>query len=225
MSLLPRALPAFITICSLGFVSESAAGPGAGVRWSLEDTKSVGGQAVDVWGSPKIEPSGGIRFDGKADALIVPTVPIAGWPEFTIQALFSPDRDGPHEQRFLHFEDTEGRRGLLEIRVTPDGSWYLDTFLFARESHKLALIDATKLHPGGKFYWVALTFKDGRMTHFVNGIKECEGSVQFEPMKPAGRTSLGVRQNKVSWFKGVLREFRFDPVALPAEKLEGANPL
>lgn len=227
----PCFLPAFFSVCSLGFAASDTVGQPGRTRWLLNDVKSVGGLPAEIWGSPKLAPAAktsdaakaaGLQFNGKNDALLLPVVPIAGWSEFTIQALFAPDADGQHEQRFLHFEDDAHRRGLLEIRVTPQGSWYLDTFLFANEDQKLALIDPSKLHPCGKFYWVALTFKNGRMTHFVNGMKECEGSVQLEPMLSTGRTSIGVRQNKISWFKGVIREFRFDPQAIAQEGLERA---
>jgi hypothetical protein len=34
-----------------------------------------------------------------------------------------------------------------------------------------------------------------------------------------GRTSIGVRQNRVSWFKGAIAEVRFTPAALPADQL------
>ena len=39
-------------------------------------------------------------------------------------------------------------------------------------------------------------------------------------MKP-GQTSLGVRLNRVFWFKGDVREVRFTPAALGEEALQG----
>jgi hypothetical protein len=42
--------------------------------------------------------------------------------------------------------------------------------------------------------------------------------VPFEPLC-AGRASLGVRLNRVSWFKGCLRELRVTPSALPVAEL------
>jgi hypothetical protein len=56
------------------------------------------------------------------------------------------------------------------------------------------------------------------MSHYVNGVLELEGVVAFAPMS-AGRTSIGVRQNRVSWFKGAISEVRFTPAALPATRL------
>jgi hypothetical protein len=57
------------------------------------------------------------------------------------------------------------------------------------------------------------------MTQFVNGQAELEGGVAFPPMKP-GRTALGVRLNRVSWFKGAIREVRIYPTALDAAALQ-----
>jgi hypothetical protein len=56
------------------------------------------------------------------------------------------------------------------------------------------------------------------MTHYVDGERELTGEVEFPPMT-TGRTSIGVRQNRVSWFKGAIAEVRFTPVALPADQL------
>ena len=194
--------------------------------WSLNNLTTLGGAPLSVWGAPTRSTDEGaqvLRFDGKTDGLLVPSVPIADWKCFTIEILFSPDPEGLPEQRFLHLEDEKGRRVLIELRLLPDGQWCLDTFLYSDAGHRLALIDRTKAHPSGRWYWAALSFADGRMTHFVNGVKECEGAIQFEPLHAKGRTSLGVRQNKVSWFKGAIREVRFTPEALPAEALQRAR--
>jgi len=52
----------------------------------------------------------------------------------------------------------------------------------------------------------------------VNGELELAGEVAFAPMT-TGRTSIGVRQNRVSWFKGAIAEVRFTAVALSADRL------
>ena len=55
---------------------------------------------------------------------------------------------------------------------------------------------------------------DGReMSHYVNGVRELSGTVAFGPLAK-GRTSLGVRQNLVYWFKGRIRSLRITPTAL-----------
>jgi hypothetical protein len=191
--------------------------------WSFDNLTTLGGTPLELWGAPVLsteKPTPAVRFDGKADGLLVPGVPIAGWKNFTVEILFSPDPDGLPEQRFLHLEDEKGRRVLIELRLLPDGQWCLDTFLYSDAGHRLTLIDRTKTHPAGRWYWAAVSYADGRMTHFVEAVKECEGAIQFEPMGTSGRTSLGVRQNKVSWFKGAIREVRFTPATLTAEMLQ-----
>jgi hypothetical protein len=56
----------------------------------------------------------------------------------------------------------------------------------------------------------------------VDGLQELEGAIEFAPMK-SGQTSLGVRLNRASWFKGAIREVRFHPAALAGDALQKAN--
>jgi len=195
--------------------------------WTLRDVTQVAVHATEVVGAPKVSAAGGetaIVFDGKGDGVFVPSNPLAGWPAFTIEVRFMPEGTvGPdgsvkEEQRFLHLEDELKHRVLMETRVTPDKQWSLDTFLFQDAGHKLTLLDRTRLHPTDRWYWVALVFDGTRMSHYVNGVLELEGVVAFAPMS-AGRTSIGVRQNRVSWFKGAISEVRFTQAALPATQL------
>ena len=58
-----------------------------------------------------------------------------------------------------------------------------------------------------------------KMTSFVNATKELEGNVNFMPMT-AGEISLGVRLNKVNWFKGQIKEIRFHPLAMDRAALQ-----
>lgn len=202
--------------------AKAAETPAAAV-WRLDSLTTLGGAPLEVWGAPALawdESAPSVRFDGKADGLIVPIIPIAGWKSFTIEILFLPDADGMPEQRFLHLQDEKGRRLLIELRLLPEGPWSLDTFLYSDAGNRMTLFDRKKAHPCGRWYWAALTYADGKMTHFVDGVKESEGEIQFEPMLATGRTSLGVRQNKVSWFKGAIQEVRFTPQVLSAEKLQ-----
>ncbi len=46
------------------------------------------------------------------------------------------------------------------------------------------------------------------MRHYVNGVLEMEGKVEFRPMT-GGRTSVGCRINRGFWFKGSVRAFSF----------------
>jgi hypothetical protein len=189
--------------------------------WALRDVTHVAGHLTEVVGAPRVATSAAetaIVFDGKGDGLFVPANPLAGWPAFTIEVRFKPDGSGSEEQRFLHLEDELKHRVLMETRTTPDKQWSLDTFLFQDADHKLTLLDRTRLHPADRWYWVALVYDGTKMSHYVNGVLELEGAVAFSPMS-AGRTSIGVRQNRVSWFKGAIAEVRFTPAALPAAQL------
>lgn len=187
------------------------------VRWTLGDLAAVGGVTPTVWGAPQAA-GGAAHFNGVNDGLLLPVNPLAGWERFTVAILFRPDADGPFAQRFLHAEDAKSGRMTIESRVVAGQGWYLDTFLLPGGGKKgLALIDPKKLHPLGQWAWGELVYDGATMTAYVNGIAELSGPVTFPPMGP-GRTSVGVRQNKVFWFKGDIREVRFYPAALaPAD--------
>ncbi len=190
--------------------------------WRLEDAGKVGTLAPLVLGAPQSVNEAAVgrvlRFDGSGDGLILPSIPITGWSQFTIEVRFKPESGGKPEQRFMHVEDTKGSRAMMETRLTEDNHWYLDTFLLSGTS-SLALIDKTKLHPADRWCWVALRYDGKIMTSFVDGVKELEGPVTFVPMVD-GKMSLGVRQNKLYWFKGAIQEVRFTPVALPEAGLQ-----
>jgi hypothetical protein len=188
--------------------------------WTLRDITRVGSHVTEVVGAPRIVGSGvdtAIVFDGTGDGLFVPANPVAGWSAFTIEVRFKPDGSAGGEQRFLHLEDELKHRVLMETRVR-DRHWSLDTFLFQDPEHRLTLLDRTKQHPTDRWYWVALVYDGARMSHYVNGELELAGEVEFTPMT-TGRSSIGVRQNRVSWFKGAIAEARFTPAALPADRL------
>jgi hypothetical protein len=211
------AMPTVLTACAFASPQERD----ATTVWTLRDVTQLAGHATEVLGAPKVSASGAetaIIFDGKGDGVFVPSNPLAGWSAFTIEVRFRPDGTGREEQRFLHLEDELKHRVLIETRVTADKRWSLDTFLFQDADHKLTLLDRTRQHPTDRWYWVALVYDGARMSHYVNGVLELEGAVAFMPMS-AGRASIGVRQNRVSWFKGAISEVRFTPAALPEAQL------
>jgi hypothetical protein len=196
--------------------------PADPVVWKLEIPKMIGGLEPLVLGAPRPldeAPAGrALHFNGSGDGLIMPVIPITGWARFTIEVLFKPEAGGLPEQRFMHVEDAKGGRAMMETRLTPDNQWYLDTFLLSGPS-SLALIDKTKLHPADRWFWVALRYDGKVMTSFVDGVKELEGPVAFAPMVD-GKMSLGVRQNRLYWFKGAISEVRFTPKAVAEDRLQ-----
>jgi Concanavalin A-like lectin/glucanases superfamily len=214
-------------MCTLALLAGiSPPGPPKTIIWKLQNPAMVGGFQPVVLGSPSIvrEAKGtALSFDGVDDGLIVPVNPVNHWPRFTVEVLFKPASDGPAAPRFVHFQDTAGNRGTLELRVTPKGNWYADTFLRNGKTEKgLTLIDSLKQHPCNQWYWLALVYDGKKMSHYVNAVKELEGEMELAPMS-TGQISLGVRLNKVNWFKGLIREIRFHPSPLNIQSLQTTN--
>lgn len=197
----------------------------AGEIWRLDNLGVIGGHAVRVEGAPRLSEAGGAKaivFDGVRDGLFIPAIPFAGAKQFTIEVMFSPAEGGLTEQRFLHVQDTNESRALIELRLNGKGGWWLDTYQWTGApppDRGLTLVDPTRVHPTGKWYWAALRYDGRMMAHFVNGEKEIERAGVFRPFVQ-GQVSLGVRQNKVFWFKGAIREVRFHTEALAEDKLQ-----
>lgn len=193
---------------------------GAPITWNIDRLDAIGGQAATVAGAPKvieIQSGKAVEFDGKGDGLFLETNPLAGLKEFTAEVIFRPAAGGPKEQRFWHMqEEGSDNRLLFETRLTDDGRWFLDTFLKSGES-SATLLAKESLHAIGPWYHAAVTFDGQTMRHFVNGTEELSAAVKFEPLK-AGRTSLGVRLNRVSWYQGAIRQVRVSPRVLEARE-------
>lgn len=190
--------------------------------WNFAARDRIGSHPVTLSGSPAIvkdENGGSMCFAGEPDAALLDVNPIAGLGTFTIEALIRPASGGAVEQRFLHIEDERQARVLLELRMVSPGTWALDTFLFDSPESRLTLLDRTKVHSTAEWHWVALTYDGTTMTHYVDGVRELEGTIAFRAMAP-GKMSLGVRLNKVSWYQGCIGEVRFTPRALPASGLQ-----
>ena len=193
----------------------------ASVVWRLDRLDTIGGHPVKVAGAPRVVEANGervVEFDGAHDGLVIGANPLAGLARFTIEVVFEPAIDGPEEQRFLHVEEPgTSNRALIELRMLPGAKWCLDTYLRYGETG-LTLIDRARAHPAGQWHVAALTFDGKTMTHYVDRDRQGDGTVTFPPMKD-GQTSIGVRQNMVSFFKGRIRLVRFTPEALAPDAL------
>jgi hypothetical protein len=191
------------------------------VEWRLDSLKEIGGHAVSTVGAPRAvqtEIGPAVEFDGAFDGLFLDTNPLQGLERFTIEVVFQPAADGPEEQRFLHIEEPgTGSRALIELRMLPGAMWSLDTYLRTRDTG-VTLLDRRNAHPAGRWYAAALAYDGRTMTHYVNGVPELSGAIAFSPLT-GGRTSIGVRQNRVSWFKGRIHAVRITPEALPPDRL------
>jgi lysophospholipase L1-like esterase len=194
----------------------------APVTWKISRLDKIGGQrAVEIGNPSVIHTAAGkaVLFDGVDDGLIVNSNPIAGAAAFTVEAVFRPDSGGATEQRWFHVQqETNDNRVLLEIRLTGD-QWFLDTFIKSDEN-KLTLYAENFKHKAGEWYHVALVYDGTTMRHFVDGKEELSGPLTILPLGD-GKTSIGVRINRVFWFKGAVREARFTPRALSPKEFMG----
>ena len=158
-------------------------------------------------------PSGGdagfphARFNGAGDGLQVNLNPIQGCDRFFIEIDFVPEPGGLREQRFFHIqEDGSDHRVLFETRLTADGFWYADTFVKSAGGEAY-LNDPTLLHPTGRRHTMGLLCDGNRMVQYVDGIAELETPLKFQPLGP-GSTSIGMRIDRVFWFKGAICSIR-----------------
>lgn len=156
-----------------------------------------------------------LMFNGSADGVFIDAMPLVGKEQFTVEIIFQPESGGNFEQRFLHFGEVQGNRLLLELRSVKT-DWYLDAFIKS-EVNQCTLIDSQKLHPSDKWYHIACVLDKKKFTTFINGKKEGEGSLDFITFK-TGKTSVGVRQNITSWFKGSIYMIRVTAKALIPEE-------
>ncbi len=181
------------------------------VTWKFDRIDRIGGHKTTVVGSPKVisTPEGkAVAFDGKGDALFVDVHPLAGAKTFTWEVIFRPDSDGRPEQRFfhLHQDGDSNDRILLETRIV-DGQWCLDAHAQTTTGTQ-TLIDRAKLHPLDRWMHVAAVYDGHEFRSYVNGVVQVKAPVTLSPWSE-GRTSIGVRINRVDWFKGAIRTARF----------------
>jgi hypothetical protein len=216
---------AFVLACAPAAHARKAAArenPAGSVTWKIDNLKKIGGNPVTVIGNPRVitTPWGkAVEFDGEHDGLLVGVNPVAGARAFTIEAVIRPDPGGLEEQRWMHIQESAADdRIMLETRLH-GGGWFLDTFIKngpAKEDGR-TLFDEPFRHAAGVWYHVALVYDGEVMRNYVNGQPELSGPLAVGPLE-AGQTSIGVRQNRVFWFKGAISRARFTPLALtPAE--------
>ena len=207
-------------------VAPSRQQPDPAIVWTFDRLDNIGGYKTTVLGAPRIidAPVGkAVEFDGVDDALFIDNHPLAGATAFTWEAIFRPD-GGETQQRWFHLSeqdpvtgaDTESRM-LFEIRVVGD-EWYLDSHNQSGAAFK-TLMNREARHALGAWYHVASVYDGKEFSNYVNGVRQGGGEAQLAPHGP-GHASVGVRINKVYFFKGAVRLARFTRRALsPAEFL------
>jgi len=200
-----------------------AAEPAAQEVWTFDRLDQLGGHPTTVWGHPRVidTPLGkAVEFNGEDDGLLIGVHPLAGAETYTWEAIFRPDGGNP-EQRWFHLEENpatgsdKDNRMLFEIRVI-DGRWCLDAFNKSASAQK-ALLDRTHLHELGQWFHVAAVYDGKEFRNYVNGVQEVAAQIHLEP-QGAGQTAVGVRINKVFYFKGAVRMARFTRGVLTPEQ-------
>jgi hypothetical protein len=200
--------------------------------WTFGQTSMLGGHPTTVLGHPHVieSPYGkAVEFNGVDDALFVGVHPLAGASAYTWEVIFRPDADGNPEQRFFHLQEQDpqtgadtGNRMLFEIRIR-DGQWCLDSFASSNGNNR-TLLNCALLHPLGKWYRVTAVYDGAQLKNYVDDELEGAGDLKLSPQLP-GRSSVGVRINKVYYFKGAVLMARFTRRALPVEQFLKMPPL
>ncbi len=225
-----RVAVALLSVAATATIGSGSGGarshqPADAVVWTFDRLDNIGGHKTTVLGEPRVidSPVGkAIEFDGVDDALFIDHHPLAEATTFTWEAIFRPD-GGQREQRWFHLNedpatgaDTENRM-LFEIRVVGD-SWFFDAYNQSGTASK-ALINRAALHPLGVWYHVAAVYDGKEFSNYVDGVREGAAEIHLPP-HGRGRASVGVRINRLFYFKGAVHVARFTRRALaPSEFL------
>lgn len=191
------------------------------VVWTFDRLDKIGGVTPHVEGHPTLinTPLGkAIEFNGVDDALFIDRHPLAGAGTFTFEAIVRPD-GGSVEQRWFHLAEQDPKTGrdtdtrvLFELRVVETSQWYLDAFVNG-PGYNRALMFPDKVHPIGRWFHVAQVYDGTTYRSYVNGELQGEAEIAFKA-QGTGHASVGVRINRVNYFKGAIRQARFTPRAL-----------
>lgn len=198
----------FFSIASKGQTLEIKKENNAKTEWLLADLFREKSSKVEISGKPQIvaSPYGeAVSFNGIDDAFFLNELPLQSLEEFTVEMIFKPELKGVFEQRILHIGESTKDRMLLEIRAL-DNNWYFDGYT-ASGANKKALINEKLIHPLEQWYHVAFVVTPKSRTTYVNGKQELFLEFPFLPIE-SGQTSIGVRMNKVCWFKGAIYKIR-----------------
>ncbi len=193
--------------------------------WRFDRLDAIGGHPTHVLGAPQVieTPYGkAVQFNGVNDGIFVDDHPLAGASTYTWEVIFRPDADGAQAQRFFHLQEQDPATGqdtknrmLFEIRIV-DGQWCLDSFASSGDSNR-TLLNCKLLHPLGKWYRVTAVYDGKTLRNYVNDELQGEGALDLKPQMP-GHSSIGVRINKIYWFKGAILTARMVPRVLTQDE-------
>jgi len=221
-----RAMALVLMVLMLSMGNAAPAGPPSQEVWIFDRIDQIAGHPTTVLGHPHVidTPLGrAVEFNGLDDGLLIGVHPLAGAETFTWEAIFRPD-GGNTEQRWFHLEENPANgsdtnsRMLFEIRVI-DGRWCLDAFNRSGPVQK-ALLNRHSLHALGAWFHVAAVYDGKEFRNYVDGVQEGADQLHLAP-QGVGQTAVGVRINRVFYFKGAVRMARFTRRALtPSEFLK-----
>lgn len=208
---------------SVAVTMENNAQPKNNSLWCIDNLKEIGGYPVSLFGNPVVKNFSfgkAIEFDGIDDGIIVQGFQLNKESTFTAEIIFNPYASFPNnvEQRFLHVQSLKrgNRRFLIELRLNDKNQWFVDTHI-RTDSTSLTCLAKDFPHPINKWYHVVFTYNNGIARHYVNGIEEMSGKVNYIPVDSAS-VSIGMRMNQVSFFKGAIYCIAFSKIELnPSE--------
>ena len=189
----------------------------------LDNLESLNGYDVTVNGNPTVvetEIGPGIEFDGSdegvkdnGDGIYINYNPLDSSKYFTIETIFKPNDVYPDnaDPRYLHIEDADDntRRLTMELRLDELHNWYFDGFIRAG-SVSLGHMDEDLVHPVKGWEHAAVTYNDGKFTTYVDYQQELDSNWVYKllPFGDNTKMSLGMRQNKVNYFNGIIQRVR-----------------
>ncbi len=193
------------------------------ILWELNNLENISGLPVTVHGNPKVVNFGAfdaLEFDGRDDGIFLDQNPVANAEAFTLEVVFMPYAGGETEQRFVHVQQDDNNRMLVELR-SYGTQWFLDTFIKSGSSNRALYAEDFK-HPNESWHHAAMVYENGRMWHYVDGEFEMDSTMNYTK-QTHGKTSFGMRQNFRSYYKGAIRLLRATPKVLSPEEFLRAD--
>jgi hypothetical protein len=212
------------------------------VVWDMDNLNTIGGFHVDFTGNPTIisTPDGdAVEFNpaiesdpaaGTGDRLQILGNPLGTDTEFTIEMIFKPySSTASLQPRVLHIcqpDSASSGARTMTMETRSSSVWYGDFFI--KSVNGSGIIDATKTHPTDHWMHMAMTYKNGVIKGYVNGLLDASyvSTGSFYTGLPAtAEVSLGGRMQGKYYFRGAIRKLIFTPQALePADfTLDGVS--
>ncbi len=208
----------------------------AQVTWQINNLTNIGGLTVAKYGTPQVTNTlygDGVIFNGINQGLTLGTNPIAGMTNFTVEMFFRPDPTNTAsatQPRMFHIAAPNANQIAPDHRLTLEGritnnQWYADTFIRygSASSNMITLSDASKVHPVGQWYYLAVTYDGAQFKQYVNGVQELSGAVSSGPLTN-GVCSIGMRANTNNFFQGVVLAMRFTSRVLATNEFLSIAP-